>query len=168
MTTTRSRSRVKKGNIGVKVSTACKINLSDSECAPPLIKIAANIVLNPSGMTETTFDKVYDQGSTQEDVFEDIKSYLKKIPKGRDLTILSIGPAQSGKTLLLQGERSSPGLLPRIIDHLFSTLKTNKKKSKSVCCSLVAFKDNEMHDLLLPFNSLSFVDAGIGLMVHYS
>ena len=72
------------------------------------------------------FDTVFDEDSTQSEVFEDTKRLVQSAIDGYNVCVFAYGQTGSGKTFTIQGdlEKGMPGLAPRSIIELFDILKT--------------------------------------------
>jgi len=80
------------------------------------------------GIAEQThqfsFSKVYDQDTTQKDIFDDsILGYVKDFLDGINCLVFTYGITNSGKTFTIQGNPKNGGILPRTLDVLFNSIK---------------------------------------------
>lgn len=73
------------------------------------------------------FTKVFDSGTTQQQVFSEVMvKHLNQLVSGQSCLLFTYGTTSSGKTYTVYGPPrnpgSDPGLLPRIMDTLFNTI----------------------------------------------
>eukprot|EP00808_Paulinella_micropora_P011517 g52421.t1 len=84
------------------------------------------------------FDRVFDPTSTQEQVFQEVKTaIMTDFFKGFNATIFAYGQTGSGKTWSMMGQRDDPthrGLTPRLIqavfDHINTMVSSNSEAKK--------------------------------------
>lgn len=70
-----------------------------------------------------TFTRIFDSESTQADLFcQSVRCQVIYFLLGESSTILTYGASNSGKTYTLYGSTDSPGVIPRAIEFLFSTI----------------------------------------------
>ena len=68
-----------------------------------------------------TFDRIYGEASTQEDMFQDVKPIVHAVLNGYNGTVLAYGQTGSGKTHTLLGnieDASHRGIVPRAVREL--------------------------------------------------
>ncbi len=116
-----------------------------------------------------TFDRVYGEGSTQEDVFAHVGvSVCNAVLDGINASILAYGQTGSGKTWTMQGNSTNStdlatpetpenlrGVVPRSLEFLFSSINKRQansggKLSFSCCCSFYEIFNEKVFDLLDP------------------
>lgn len=93
-----------------------------------------DIVLNMSqeagGATQKfTFDRVFDQGSSQREVYElAAKPIIESVLDGFNGTIFAYGQTSSGKTHTMQGpdieDIEMQGIIPRMVRTVFARIET--------------------------------------------
>jgi predicted esterase len=67
-----------------------------------------------------TFNQVYDQNTSQEELFNTIGiRSIQSALDGYNTTIFSYGQTGSGKTYTIEGNTDSPGLIPNLLNFLF-------------------------------------------------
>ncbi|VEL12487.1 unnamed protein product [Protopolystoma xenopodis] len=71
---------------------------------------------------EYQFDRVFDQSSSQSDVFEDTAMLIQSAVDGFNVCVFAYGQTGSGKTHTLIGSESNPGLAPRCFSQLFTVI----------------------------------------------
>nr|GLL19033.1 kinesin-like protein KIN-14E isoform X1 [Ipomoea trifida] len=97
------------------------------------------------------YDRVFDENSTQEDVFEDTKFLVQSAVDGYNVCIFAYGQTGSGKTFTIYGSDRNPGLTPRTISELFKIIKQDSNKfSFSLKTYMVELYQDSLVDLLLP------------------
>ena len=112
------------------------------------------------GVQSLTCDRVFDENSSQMEVFEALKGDFGTVFQGKMVTLLAYGAAGSGKVYTLEGSRLSSGLtvasglLPRIAYALFES--QNAAFQVHIAC--ISLSSDSVTDLLspsLPFLSVS-------------
>merc|ERR1712137_203568 len=100
------------------------------------------------------FDSVFDEHSTQEDVFSECRSLVGSTIDGFNVTVFAYGQTGSGKTHTMYGCEGSVGLVPRIVEELFQTVKSHEShgilSQVRIRCSMVELYREDLVDLLLP------------------
>ena len=86
------------------------------KCVPP------SSIKSDKGL-QAGFTKVFDQGSTQSIVFEDIcRPMVNKALNGQSGLLFNYGVTCSGKTYTMTGSPQTPGFLPRSLDMIFASI----------------------------------------------
>ncbi|DBA71185.1 TPA: hypothetical protein ACH3X2_011584 [Trebouxia sp. C0005] len=86
---------------------------------------------SPETSNNFTFDRIYDEASSQEDLFQDVRPIVHAVLNGYNGTVLAYGQTGSGKTHTLLGsieDVSQRGIVPRAIRELsigISSCKTD-------------------------------------------
>ena len=83
-------------------------------------------VIEKSTFTECNFDQVFNRSTSNKSIFKQLKEYVRQAKKGKSLLVTILGSSKTEKTLILQGEKSSPGLLPNLVEELFMAQKSSK------------------------------------------
>jgi hypothetical protein len=79
-----------------------------------------------------TFDRVFNNSSEQAHVFESVgKPVVDAAVEGYNGSVFAYGQTGSGKTYTMLGSPSDPGLIPRVIQYLFSKLSSAMESSES-------------------------------------
>jgi hypothetical protein len=93
-----------------------------------------------------SFNQIYDQQSTQDDIFKTVgvKS-IKSALDGYNTTIFAYGQTGSGKTYTIEGGSDSPGLFPKLLGYLF---QEREKKDLTVKMTVLQIYLETMTDLL--------------------
>ncbi|KAJ4460895.1 putative Kinesin heavy chain [Paratrimastix pyriformis] len=65
------------------------------------------------------FDRIWAEGSTQEDIFTEMRPLLTSLLDGYNVCIMAYGQTGSGKTYTMQGAPQTPGIIPHVIEDLF-------------------------------------------------
>ena len=98
------------------------LNTSTLEITPPHFLLGANP--NKTLREERfTFNKVFPVTTGQEEVFEEVNSFIKSALDGFNVTIFSYGGTDTGKTFTIEGDlldKKKYGLIPRSINKLIS------------------------------------------------
>lgn len=114
------------------------------------------------GVQSLTCDRVFDENTSQIEVFDALKGDFGTVFQGKMVTLLTYGAAGSGKTYTLEGcsltsgLRATSGLLPRTAFALFDS----QKASFEVHMACLSLSSDSAFDLLSPFRpSLSLNQA---------
>jgi len=98
------------------------------------------------------FDKVYNQESSQEEIYKDISSHVNATVRGYNTTVFAYGSTGSGKTFTMTGNSAAPGIIPRAISEIFSIIEATAAKEKDVFfyvrLSYVELYNNTFRNLL--------------------
>ena len=103
-----------------------------------------------------TFDKVFDIGTRQQDVFEVcVKNLVLGCFQGYNATVLAYGQTGSGKTFTMGSgytigiKEEELGIIPRVIKLIFEEVEKRKNKADIVIkCAFLEIYNEELHDLL--------------------
>ena len=99
-------------------------------------------------ISEFRFDTVFSSETTQEDVFNHTKYLIDASLSGYNATIFAFGISGSGKTHTIMGSSTSPGIVPRAINHVFNSLKKNIGNVSFVYLTFIELYNNTLYDLL--------------------
>lgn len=102
---------------GVCRTSATTVRLEHSEMSP--------------GVASITFEQVYDQNHTNEDVFNTTSvcdGVHRVVVEGQAMTFVATGASHSGKSYTLHGasEHHDPGVIEQSINRVFKTLEECK------------------------------------------
>ena len=82
--------------------------------------------------TKFTFSQVYPTSTTQEQIFNSVSQPLvDTLLNGGQGLLFAYGMTNAGKTYTIQGSEHNPGVLPRSLDKIFTSLQ--EKQSSSTC-----------------------------------
>ncbi|KAI1483651.1 kinesin heavy chain [Daldinia eschscholtzii] len=123
----------------------------------------SNVVKIPNPKNESeefsfTFNGVYDQSTTQEQLFTaEVSPHLKSLFQGLDLTIFAYGVTGTGKTHTMRGglKLADRGVIPRLLSGVFRRAKKIAKDSDgettvAVALSYYEIYNDKVFDLLEP------------------
>ncbi|XP_017784963.1 PREDICTED: kinesin-like protein KIF19 isoform X2 [Nicrophorus vespilloides] len=97
-----------------------------------------------------SFDVVFGEDSTQEEVYEKTTgSLVKDILNGYNATVFAYGATGAGKTHTMVGDPSQPGIMIRALNDLFNAVK-DKQDQYSVTMSYLEIYNEQIRDLLNP------------------
>ncbi|CAA92295.2 Kinesin-like protein [Caenorhabditis elegans] len=146
----------------VKVIVRCR-PLSSQEIANNYSKIVhmrpqrGQIELkNPKEQDEPskdfTFDAIYDENSTQSDLYEEtFRDLVDSVLNGYNATIFAYGQTGTGKTHTMEGKSSDPeqrGVIYKCIDHIFEHMAASHNQEYLVRASYLEIYQEELRDLL--------------------
>ncbi|PUZ57401.1 hypothetical protein GQ55_5G427500 [Panicum hallii var. hallii] len=97
------------------------------------------------------FDKVFDQCSTQGDVFAEVEPVIKSALDGYNVCIFAYGQTGSGKTYTMEGKHTATdlGVIPRGIQALFDRASESNRRFLFTFSMLEIYMGN-LRDLLVP------------------
>jgi kinesin family protein 3/17 len=100
------------------------------------------------------FDRVYDQQSTQQSVYESaVKPIVHSILKGYNGSIIAYGQTGTGKTFTIEGGASETrGVIPRVSEEIFNYIEksTDAKSKFLVRVSFLQIYNEKIMDLIQP------------------
>ena len=101
----------------------------------------SQVVVHGSAEKVCTFDQVFDEESTQQEIFELVgKPLCEHALAGYNTTIFAYGQTGAGKTHTMHGPSSAGedrGLVPRVMEHLFA-LQAREERQSQLRCHCVA------------------------------
>ncbi|KAK0473722.1 kinesin-like protein [Armillaria novae-zelandiae] len=110
-------------------------------------------VPNPSNAAQIfkfPFSSCYDQTSTQEEIFRnDVEPLVDVVYNGVTVTIFAYGVTSSGKTHTMQGTKSDPGVIPRVVRSLFERKAVLNHPDTQLSVSYMEIYKDEVYDLLV-------------------
>ncbi|KAI1139104.1 kinesin-domain-containing protein [Hypoxylon sp. FL0543] len=123
----------------------------------------SNVVKIPNPKNESeefsfTFNSVYDQPTTQEELFAaEVSPHLKSLFNGLDVTIFAYGVTGTGKTHTMRGglKLAERGVIPRLLSGVFRRAKkimkdSNGETNVAVALSYYEIYNDKVFDLLEP------------------
>lgn len=154
-------------NMNVVIRCRPMSNSEKNEGAKNVIKIMDNkmiVLLDPSDNTDNVlrqnrtkekrycFDYVFDENSTQEDVYNNsVKPLVDAVIKGYNSTVFAYGATGAGKTHTIIGYKNEPGIMMMILQDLFKKIKTLKAMNEyKIKCSFIEIYNENICDLLNP------------------
>eukprot|EP00927_Polykrikos_kofoidii_P043828 TRINITY_DN37923_c0_g1_i1.p1 TRINITY_DN37923_c0_g1~~TRINITY_DN37923_c0_g1_i1.p1 ORF type:complete len:914 (+),score=171.20 TRINITY_DN37923_c0_g1_i1:70-2811(+) len=143
------------------------VNLVDARCSILAARADTSTVLavtRQSGLKEYCFDRVFDEASTQENVYESsARRLVMEFLNGRSASIVCYGQTASGKTFTMFGPSSTSethdvyetsgsfrGIVPRACDEVLGAAKRWRERGDTVQIgvSYVEIFGSEISDLL--------------------
>ncbi|VDO05479.1 unnamed protein product [Rodentolepis nana] len=95
------------------------------------------------------FNRVFQNASSQEDVFEEIQPLIRSFIDGYNVCIFTYGPALSGKTYTMLGTQECPGIIQRVVSNIFGLCDQLKDIWKvEVTISMFEIYIGTIYDLL--------------------
>lgn len=99
-----------------------------------------------------TFDKVFPDSSTQEDIYRSVSDQIHAAVRGYNATIFAYGTTGSGKSYTMSGNKAAPGIIPRAIGDLFRHIENAAAEENDVFfyvrLSYVELYNNNFRNLL--------------------
>eukprot|EP00696_Hemimastix_kukwesjijk_P016108 gnl/Hemi2/4413_TR1545_c0_g9_i1.p1 gnl/Hemi2/4413_TR1545_c0_g9~~gnl/Hemi2/4413_TR1545_c0_g9_i1.p1 ORF type:complete len:868 (-),score=180.07 gnl/Hemi2/4413_TR1545_c0_g9_i1:117-2720(-) len=100
------------------------------------------------------FDKVYDEQSSQEEVFDNsVKPIVEQVLEGFNCTIFAYGQTGTGKTFTMEGPNASnseekfKGVIPRAVEMIFNYVNTHREDA-TIRVSYLELYNEELSDLI--------------------
>jgi kinesin family protein 18/19 len=104
---------------------------------------------NRSREQQYAFDYVFDNHSTQQEVYENSSKFLiPGITQGFNATVFAYGATGAGKTHTMLGTGREPGMMVRSLGDLFSTIEASTQRQFKVKISYVEVYNETLRDLL--------------------
>ena len=96
------------------------------------------------------FNRSFQGDSTQEEVFEEISQLVQSAVDGYRVCIFAYGQTGSGKTYTMIGDPTSPGMIPRSLEQIFTSAEKMKEQgwNYSISVSMMEIYNEEYKDLL--------------------
>ena len=121
------------------------------------VRPEGQVVLHGAADKAFTFDSVFDQGASQQELFDAVgKPLCDHALAGYNTTIFAYGQTGAGKTFTMHGpdgaDEASRGLVPRAIDHLFKLMAREERcsgTSYQVNASYLEIYNEHVTDLLV-------------------
>ncbi|KAF8903894.1 kinesin-like protein [Gymnopilus junonius] len=105
---------------------------------------------DPSQVFKFPFTSCYDQDSTQEEIFKnDVEPLIDVVYNGVTVTIFAYGVTSSGKTHTMQGTKSQPGVIPRVVRAMFEKKDALHQFQTSLEISYMEIYKDDVYDLLV-------------------
>ncbi|XP_030520776.1 kinesin-like protein KIN-14U isoform X2 [Rhodamnia argentea] len=108
------------------------------------------VVKLSGGAKEFEFDKLFQQESSQEDIFAEVEPILTSALDGHNVCVLAYGQTGTGKTYTMDGVNDKPGIVPRALEKLFSHASRDKSSSLTFSMSMLEVYMGNLRDLLAP------------------
>lgn len=97
-----------------------------------------------------TFDKIFKQESTQEEIFKEISEIVQSALDGYKVCIFAYGQTGSGKTHTMLGDSLHKGVIPRAMEQIFDTSRRMGALGWEFAlhAALIEIYKEEYHDLV--------------------
>ncbi|MCL7035241.1 hypothetical protein MKW94_017913 [Papaver nudicaule] len=96
-----------------------------------------------------SFDKVFNPGSSQDEVFSEVEPVIKSAVDGYNACIFAYGQTGTGKTFTMEGNHDCPGIVPRAIEELFKQA-ADSNHTFHITFSMLEIYMGHLRDLLVP------------------
>ncbi|KAK3935727.1 kinesin-like protein KIF22 [Diplogelasinospora grovesii] len=134
------------------------VRADSTEDGKPLTMVKIPSPKNESEEFSFAFNSVYDQSTTQEELFSaEVAPHMKALFQGLDVTIFAYGVTGTGKTHTMRGglKLADRGVIPRLLSNVFRRAKKVAKDSNGATTVDVALAYYEIYndkvfDLLEP------------------
>eukprot|EP00761_Pharyngomonas_kirbyi_P014710 gb/GECH01014740.1/.p1 GENE.gb/GECH01014740.1/~~gb/GECH01014740.1/.p1 ORF type:complete len:792 (+),score=229.73 gb/GECH01014740.1/:1-2376(+) len=115
---------------------------------------AVTVTTGSMGTKKHDFFRALGPNAAQQDVFEELKPLIQSACDGFNICVMAYGQTGTGKTYTIHGDpETAKGVVPRAVDDLFETLKSDADISYSVKCSMVELYMDKLNDLLAEDNN---------------
>jgi kinesin family protein C2/C3 len=94
------------------------------------------------------FDKVFNECSSQSDIFEDVKDLVSSSFDGYNVCVFTYGQTGSGKTFTLEGPDDNPGLIHNICTEMFEYKRKKPLWEYKIRFSIIEVYNDDIRDLL--------------------
>ncbi|PNJ15708.1 kinesin-like protein KIF18A isoform X1 [Pongo pygmaeus] len=128
-----------------------------------------NVIKRQNKDLKFVFDAVFDETSTQSEVFEHTtKPILRSFLNGYNCTVLAYGATGAGKTHTMLGSADEPGVMYLTMLHLYKCM--DEIKEEKICSTAVSYLEvynEQIRDLLVNSGPLAVrEDTQKGVVVH--
>ena len=137
----------------IEDSTKLKVTYQSEDSTSTKNKIKSNSKINTSSkrnqhIQEYKFTKIFDSSSTNNDIFNEVTLPLIEdlLIRNKSSLLFTYGISGSGKTFTINGNESSPGLLPLAITLIFIKL-LDMENPPNLSCSYIEIYNECVYDL---------------------
>ena len=137
----------------IEDSTKLKVTYQSEDSTSTKNKIKSNSKINTSSkrnqqIQEYKFTKIFDSSSTNNDIFDEVTLPLIEdlLIRNKSSLLFTYGISGSGKTFTINGNESSPGLLPLAITLIFIKL-LDMENPPNLSCSYIEIYNECVYDL---------------------
>ncbi|KAH3772055.1 hypothetical protein DPMN_173387 [Dreissena polymorpha] len=107
------------------------------------------LYINSKGRTQTfDVDRVFGEGSTQQEVFDEVKALITSCIDGYNVCIFAYGQTGSGKTYTMEGTSEDPGINQRALSLLFEETGARRDWEYTISVSVLEIYNEMIRDLL--------------------
>lgn len=122
------------------------------------IRLVRNASAARDGDKEYTFDKVFPEDSTQEELCISVHDHVLEVVNGYNATVICHGASKSGKSYTMTGTKDARGIIPHGIKSVFSQIEKIKSQDPDLYfyteVGYVELYNNNFRDLLQNYGSL--------------
>ena len=137
---------------GTPMKCACLVDETTIRIIPPDGALGTRKSVSAIDDKIFTFDKVFAEESSQEEVYQSISAHVKATVRGYNTTIFAYGSTGSGKSYTMTGNSTAPGIIPRAISEIFSIIEATAAQESDVFfyvrLSYVELYNNNFRNLL--------------------
>ncbi|CAM8926016.1 unnamed protein product [Rhodiola kirilowii] len=117
----------------------------------PVVVESEKIVVKTQGSRKDfTFDKVFAQDASQDDMFAEVVPIIKSALDRHNVCVIAYGQTGTGKTFTMDGKGNQPGIVPRALKELFCEASADNSSSYSFSLSMLEVYMGSLRDLLVP------------------
>ncbi|KAL0212827.1 hypothetical protein RCL1_006453 [Eukaryota sp. TZLM3-RCL] len=135
------------------IKVAVRVRPLDRPDSRRLVEARDNSLYFGSTMTTGSFDFVFNDNSTNSDVYNQLVSpIVKQTLSGFHGTIFAYGMTSSGKTHTMMGTPDDPGIVYRVLADIFDRISEENERQYLCRISFVEIYNENIYDLLEPKN----------------
>lgn len=90
------------------------------------LRIVRTGATNRDGDKEYTFDRVYPEDSSQEEICIGVHEHVLEVVAGYNSTIICFGASKSGKSYTMTGTKDARGIIPHAIKSVFAQIEKSR------------------------------------------
>ncbi|PIA44635.1 hypothetical protein AQUCO_01700315v1 [Aquilegia coerulea] len=140
-----------KGSIRVFCRVRPYISTDRKRYRDPICIRSEKVVIRSSTIKkEFSFDTVFSQEASQDDVFMEVEPILRSALDGNNVCILAYGQTGTGKTFTMEGTNEQPGIVPRALEQIFCLAAQDNSVSYTFSMSMLEVYMGSLRDLLAP------------------
>ena len=119
-------------------------------CCNIIDEVSLTVGTQRNRLKEYSFDAVFGEFATQEEVFEDTKRLIQSAIDGFNVSIFAYGQTGSGKTFTMSGgdQWDDRGVIPRVFSYLFEQIALREEEDLNVFVSYFEIYNENAFDLL--------------------
>ena len=143
--------RIRPPDLGKKNQQRCIFTMKDNDENHRLTDTQVDLKDVSGADKKFEFDKVFDEESTQEQVFEELQALVTSTLDGNNVCVFAYGQTGSGKTHTMEGSDNTVegmGMIPRTITALCKDIQERSDGDYQIQMSVVQLYNKRFDDLL--------------------